>query len=75
MRKRIFYHSATLSRLRSICLKEARWHCEFLYNSDFNLSVGCFGPTLSKIAPNGQIRDFTGSPYDGSAPNYVARLF
>ena len=20
----------------------------------FNLSVGCFGPTLSKIAPNGQ---------------------
>ena len=41
----------------------------------FNLSVGCFGPTLSKIAPNGQIRDFTGSRYDGSAPNYVARLF
>ena len=46
-----------------------------MYISGFNLSVGCFGPTLSKIAPNGQIWDFTGSPYDGSAPNYVARLF
>ena len=44
-------------------------------NAGFNLSVGCFGPTLSKIAPNGQIWDFTGSRYDGSAPNYVARLF
>ena len=44
-------------------------------NTGFNLSVGCFGPTLSKIAPNGQIWDFTGSRYDGSAPNYVARLF
>ena len=43
--------------------------------SGFNLSVGCFGPTFSKITPNGQIWDFTGSRYDSSAPNYVARLF
>ena len=43
--------------------------------SGFNLSVGCFGPTLSKIAPNGQIREFTGSRMDHSAPNYVASLF
>ena len=40
----------------------------------FNLSGGCFGPTLSKIAPNGQIWEFTGSRMDHSAPNYVARL-
>ena len=43
--------------------------------SGFNLSEGCFGPTLSKTSPNGQIWDFTGSRYDGSAPNYIARLF
>ena len=43
--------------------------------SGFNLSVGCFGPTLSKIAPNGQIWEFTGSRMDHSSPNYVARLF
>ena len=50
------------------------WNCGIL-QPGFNLSKGCFGPTLSKIAPNGQIWDFTGSRYDGSAPNYVARLF
>ena len=44
-------------------------------NAGFNLSVGCFGPTLSKIASNGQIWEFTGSRVDHSAPNYVARLF
>ena len=44
-------------------------------NPGFNLSVGCFGPTLSKIAPNGQIWEFTGSRMDQSSPNYVARLF
>ena len=48
---------------------------KLLQNSGFNLSVGCFGPTLSKLAPNGQIREFTGSRMDHSAPNYVARLF
>ena len=32
-------------------------------------------PALSKIAPNGQILDFTGSRMDHSSPNYVARLF
>ena len=32
-------------------------------------------PTLSKIAPNGQIWEFTGSRMDHSSPNYVARLF
>ena len=46
-----------------------------IHFSGFNLSVGCFGPTLSKIAPNGQIWEFTGSRMDHSAPNYVARLF
>ena len=44
-------------------------------NAGFNLNVGCFGPTLSKIAPNGQIWEFTGSLMDHSSPNYVARLF
>ena len=44
-------------------------------NAGFNLSVGCFGTTLSKIAPNGQIWEFMGSRMDHSAPNYVARLF
>ena len=43
--------------------------------SGFNLSVGCFGTTLSKIAPNGQIWEFKGSRMDHSSPNYVARLF
>ena len=43
--------------------------------ASFNLSEGCFGPTLFKISPNGQIWDFTGSRYDHSAPNYVSRLF
>ena len=44
-------------------------------NAGFNLSVGCFGPTLSKTSPNGQIRDFTGSHARHSMPNYVARFF
>ena len=48
---------------------------KYIQDTGFNLSEGCFGPTLSKIAPNGQIWDFSGSYYDGSAPNYVARLF
>ena len=48
---------------------------DLLNYSGFNLSMGCFGPTLSKIAPNGQIWEFTGSRMDHSAPNYVARLF
>ena len=46
-----------------------------IHLTGFNLSVGCFGPTLSKIAPNGQIWEFTGSRMDHSSPNYVARLF
>ena len=32
-------------------------------------------PTLSKIAPNGQIWEITGSRMDHSSPNYVVRLF
>ena len=47
----------------------------WFFFAGFNLSVGCFGPTLSKIAPNGQIWDFTGSRMDQSSPNYVACLF
>ena len=50
------------------------WCCR-MHGSGFNLSVGCFGSTLSKITPNGQIWEFTGSRMDHSAPNYVARLF
>jgi len=46
-----------------------------ILSTGFNLSVGCFGPTLSKIAPHGQIREFTGSRMEQSSPNYVARLF
>ena len=32
-------------------------------------------PTLFKIAPNGQISEFTGSRLDQSSPNIIARLF
>ena len=31
--------------------------------------------TLSTIAPNGQIPEFTGSRLDLSSPNFIARLF
>ena len=57
------FHSAT---------KRSIYVYIYVQHTDFNLSGVALVLTLSKIARNGQIWEFTGSHMDHSSPNYVA---